>query len=179
MINLWKLINKIRIKLMSQSKYQAYLRKKGVKIGQGCVIDKSVVWGIEPWLIRIGDNVRITQGVKFITHDGGIWTLRHMGVIDKEAVKYGNISIGDNCNISWNVIIMPNVTISKNCIIAAGAIVTKDIPEGTIWGGVPAKQIETIEEYLMKVKNACVPTYSMTTEQKLEFLREHKPELFS
>lgn len=172
------LIEKLKKRLMNQTQYQNYLRKAGVKIGSGCDINKTAFFGAEPWLVSLGNNVRITQGVKFITHDGGLWTLRRMGLIDDESVKYGNIIIGDNCNISWDVIIMPNVKIGNNCVIAAGAVVTKDIPDGTIWGGVPAKQIETIEEYYEKIKNQCVPTYHMTSDEKRKFLMENKSDLF-
>lgn len=45
-------------------------------------------------------------------------------------------------------------------------------------GGVPAKQIETIEEYLSKVKKDLVPTYSMNESQKRKYLMENYPELF-
>ena len=69
-----------------------------------------------------------------------------MRLLPKEAVKYGRISIGDNCNIGWDTIIMPNVQIGKNCVIGAGAVVTKSIPNGEIWAGIPAKKIETTEE---------------------------------
>lgn len=46
---------------------------------------------------------------------------------------------------------MPNVSIGKNCIIAAGSIVTKNIPDNEVWGGVPAKFITSIEEYSNKL----------------------------
>lgn len=172
------LAEKIKVKFMGNEQYIKYLRSKGVIIGTGCNIHKKAVFGTEPWLIRIGNNVRITKGVGFITHDGGLWTLRRMGLIDKESVKYGSIRIGDNCNISWNVTIMPGVIIGDNCIIGAGAVVTKNVPAGTIWGGVPAKQIETIEEYLEKAKQAAVPTYSMSEKDKKAYLKKHCPELF-
>lgn len=171
-------LEKIYIKFMGNSSYIQYLRSKGIRIGIGCNIHKKAVFGTEPWLIKLGNNVRITKGVQFITHDGGLWTLRKMGLIDKEAVKYGTIIIGDNCNISWNVIIMPNVVIGDNCIIAAGAVVTKNVPSGTIWGGVPAKQIETIEDYLKKVSKNTVPTYSMSEAEKKAYLKTNCPELF-
>ena len=61
--------------------------------------------------------------------------MRKMGLIKEDEVKYGNITIGDNCNISWNTIIMPNVHIGKNVVVAAGAVVTKSIPDGEVWGG--------------------------------------------
>ena len=53
-----------------------HLRNKGLRIGNGCEIYRSVNFGSEPYLISIGNDVRITSGVKFCTHDGGIWTLR-------------------------------------------------------------------------------------------------------
>lgn len=172
------MFNEIKKRFLSKEQYINYLQKKGVKIGSGCDIHKSAQFGSEPWLIRIGNNTRITQGVKFITHDGGLWTLRKMGLLYKESVKYGNIIIGDNCNISWDVIIMPNVKIGDNCVIACGAVVTKNVPSGTVWGGVPAKQIETIQEYLVKVKFDCVPTFSMSEREKEKYLLHNKPDLF-
>lgn len=93
-------------------------------------------------------------------------------------MKYGAIHIGDNCNISWDVTIMPGVRIGNNVVVAAGAIVTKDIPDGTVWGGIPARQIETIEDYAHKVNQQCVPTYSMTREEKYNYLKKFRPELF-
>ena len=173
-----KLFKYLKRTTMTKEQYIDYLRARGVTIGSGCDIDKNVYFEVEPWLIKIGNNVRITRNVQFITHDGGLWTLRRMGLIGQEDVKYGNIVIGDNCNIGWNVIIMPNVHIGNNCVIAAGAVVTKDIPDGTVWGGVPAKQIETIEEYWDKVKKSLVPTYSMQEEQKKEYLKLNRPDLF-
>lgn len=111
MLNL--VLHKIRKVLSSPNSYINLLSEDGVSIGEGGDISKSAVFGSEPWLISIGNNVRITQKVQFITHDGGLWTLRKMGLINEDEVKYGSITIGDNCNISWNTIIMPNVHIEK------------------------------------------------------------------
>ena len=176
--SLKRLFTKIRINSMNNDAYIKYLRSKNMRIGEGCNISKAADFGSEPYLITIGNNVRITKNVHFITHDGGLWTLRQIGLIDKEAVKYGRIKIGDNCNISW-VIIMPNVTIGDNCVIAAGAVITKDVPAGEVWGGVPGHKIETIEEYLNKVKNSTVPTFSMSKDKKEAWLKENKPDLFN
>lgn len=165
-------------KFMSKKQYAEYLQAQGVVIGSGCNIDTTAFFGSEPWLIRIGNNTRITQGVRMITHDGGLWTLRRLGMIAKESDKYGKIVIGDNCNIGWDVIIMPNVTIGNNCVVAAGAVVTRDIPDNTVFGGVPARQIETLDEYYEKVKDSCVPTATMSGGDKKAYLQKHKPELF-
>jgi acetyltransferase-like isoleucine patch superfamily enzyme len=59
--------------------------------------------------------------------------------------KVGKILIGDKSWIGSNVIILPNVTIGQHVIVAAGSVVTKSIPDNTIWAGVPAKQIKSLE----------------------------------
>jgi acetyltransferase-like isoleucine patch superfamily enzyme len=85
-------------KLANNEQYIQILRRGGVKIGIGCEIDKTAIFGSEPYLIKLGDNVRISRGVKFITHDGGMWTLRKMGLL-KNADRFGQICIEDNTNI--------------------------------------------------------------------------------
>ena len=56
------------------------------------------------------------------------------------------IVIGENVWIGSNSTILPGVTIGKGSIIAAGAVVTKDVDENVVVGGVPAKFIKKIEE---------------------------------
>jgi maltose O-acetyltransferase len=51
------------------------------------------------------------------------------------------VSIGSDCWICGNATILPGVTIGNHVIIAAGAVVTKDIPDNVVAGGVPAKII--------------------------------------
>lgn len=162
-------IKNLKKRLADNEQYIAYLRREGVQIGNGCVIHKTAIMGTEPYLIKIGDNVRITRGIKFITHDGGMWTLRKMGWLEN-ADRFGQIMIGDNTNIGWDVTIMPGVSIGKNCVIGSGAIVTKDIPDHSVAAGVPAKVIQTIEEYYMKNKDRCVFTKNLSPEDKKKFL---------
>lgn len=184
-VNIWResmiklIVHKIRKIFSNNDSYIELLKEDGVTIGKGCDIAKSANFGSEPWLISIGNNVRVTQRVQFITHDGGLWTLRKMGLIKEEDVKYGSISIGNNCNISWNSIIMPNVHIGNNVVIAAGAVVTKNVPDGEVWGGVPAKKIETVEEYFSKIVDDTEPTNGMSSREKREYLVQHRPDLFN
>lgn len=65
----------------------------------------------------------------------------------------GKITIGDNCFIGYNAVILKNSEIGDNCIIGARSVVKGKVPSGTVWAGCPAKQICTIEEYYQKKKN--------------------------
>lgn len=106
-------------------------------------------WSTEPWIITIGSNVHITDGVRFITHDGGTLLYRNQ-VPDLEITK--PIVVGNNVYIGTNAIILPGVTIGNNVVIGAGAVVTKDIPDNSVAVGVPARVIKTADEYLEKLK---------------------------
>lgn len=167
------ILRKIRIMFSSGEKYIKLLRKEGVTIGSGCSIDKTAIFGTEPYLITLDDNVRITKGVCFITHDGGLWTPRLLGLVPKEADKFGKIHIGANTNIGWNTLIMPGVTIGKNCVIGCGAIVTKSIPDNSVAAGIPAKVIETVEEYAQKNVDKCLMAKQMSSEIKKQYIIQH------
>lgn len=140
-------------------------RKIGVKIGNRCEIHPTTSWGSEPYLISIGDHVRITKNVQFITHDGGVWVLREKYDCPN-ADLFGRISIGNNVHVGCNAIIMPGVSIGDDCIIATGAVVTKDIPAGEIWGGIPAHFIETIDQYYEKNRERFVLSKQLSQEEK-------------
>ena len=58
---------------------------------------------------------------------------------------YHKVTIGKNVWICTNATICPGVTIGENSVVAAGAVVTKDVPENVIVGGNPAKFIKNIE----------------------------------
>ena len=84
--------------------------------------------------ITIGDNVMVGPRVSF-------YTAGHPtdAEIRNEALEFGlPITVKDNVWIGGNVVILPGVTIGKNSIVAAGAVVTKDVPDNVIVGGNPA-----------------------------------------
>ena len=107
------------------------------------------MFGSEPWLITIGNNVHITAEVRFITHDGSVLPFRK----DYPTLEITKpIVIGNNVFIGTRAIIMPGVVIGDNSIIAAGSIVTKSFPANSLIAGVPGKVIKNTQEYLLKVK---------------------------
>lgn len=121
-------------------------------------------------MIEIGNKVRVTDSVKFFTHDGGLWVLRNLYPEMRNADKFGKIKIGDNVHIGWNVMIMTGVTIGNNSIVGCGAIVTKDIPENSVAVGIPARVIESLDEYYIKNKAEIVQTKAFSPKDKKEFL---------
>ena len=149
-----------------------YAQSMGVKIGENCEFQNDIFWGSEPYLIKIGNNVRITKGTKFVTHDGGVHVLRNIYENEKNIDVFGKIEIGNNVHIGFDTIIMPNVKIGNNCIIACGAVVTKNVEDNTIVAGVPARKIESLDEYYEKVKNKCDYTKHFTKIEKKKYLFE-------
>lgn len=130
----------------------AFARKKGVIVGKNCrIYIKS--WGSEPFLIRLGDEVTVTSGVKFITHDGSTCLVK-----DTQARRYQRfaaIEVGSRVFIGVNSIIMPGVKIGSNVVIGAGSVVTKDIPDDSIAIGVPAKVVSSFADYHAKIQASC------------------------
>ena len=149
-----------------------YWRKKGTTIGEGCEIYPTADFGSEPYLISIGNHVRINAGVLLITHDGGVWVLRRrLQISDASKLDlFGRITIGNNVHIGTNAIIMPGVHIGDNCIIGCGAIVTKDVPDDSISAGVPARVIESVNDYYEKHKDEFDFTKELSYAQKKKYL---------
>ena len=141
-----------------------------MSVGENCSIGASVVFGTEPFLIKIGDNVQLTADVRFVTHDGGIWLFKDE---HPEWDMIRPISIGSNVYIGIRTIIMPGVTIGDNVVVGAGSIVTKDIPAGSIAVGAPAKVIKSVDEYEEKLEKNALSIKHLSHAEKVEFLKKH------
>ena len=122
------------------------LKSQGLQIADDCRMMGRPNFGSEPYLVSIGKHVTISGWVSFITHDGGTWVFRDQERY-RDVIKYGRITVHDNCFIGYGSILMPGISIGPNSVVAAGAVVTRDVPPNTVHGGMPAKFICTIEEY--------------------------------
>ena len=149
-----------------------YWRNRGAEIGENCQIWASASLGSEPYLVRIGNHVRLTDNVKITTHDGGVWVVRNMYESYRDVDIFKRVTIGDNVHIGPNVCIMPGVSIGSNVIVGCGAIVTKDIPDGSVAAGVPARVISSVADYLSRHESDFVHTKAMSDNDKRDFLTE-------
>ena len=156
--------------------YEKRIRDSGVQFGKDCRIfgDPDEVFGSDPWLITLGDHVSITSGVRFVTHDGAVWVLRHK---HKHLDVHGRIKVGNNVFFGINSVVLPGVTIGSNVVIGAGSVVAKDIPDNSVAAGVPARVITTIDEYearsVAKGMSVRAPGKGQTPEQRRQQILEH------
>jgi len=118
---------------------------EGVRISLGCNIT-------DPALVRIGSNVTLAD-CTLLGHDGVIRILNVR--FDKKLDSVGSIDVRDNCFVGYGAIVMPRVTIGPDSIVAAGSVVTKDVPPGVVVGGNPARIICKIEELVGKIEVRC------------------------
>jgi len=135
---------------MNSFEYAEYLKAINYlyKIGDQCHINKFTAF-TDPKYVCIGNNTHLSA-CHLIGHDGAIAVYAQS--TGKILDKVGKIVIGNNCFIGYRATILPNVTIGDNSIVAAGAVVTTDIPEGSIYGGVPAKKIGETVQYIQKIE---------------------------
>lgn len=165
------------------------------KYSYGPIVVRS--WGSLNEKLRIGNFVSIASGVKFIlggNHNIDTITTYPFKVkfLDEkmEAWSKGSVIIKDDVWIGMDAIIMSGVTIEQGAIIAAGSVVTKDIPPYAIVGGNPAKiikyrfskeivqEMKKIEWNKIKIDNIKNIREELYKSLDLEILEKIKTELF-
>lgn len=140
-------------------------RFNGVNIGKNCRI-QNVVFGSEPYLITIGNNVRLTNGTKIFTHGGA-------GILREKYPNidfFGKVVIKDNVYVGNNCLIMPGVSIGSNVLVAAGSVVTKSVPDNVVVAGNPAKIVSNIEDFEKKMLTKNVASKGMSKTEKENYL---------
>lgn len=147
-----------------------YLRRQGIKIGQNCLIN-TMFFSTEPYLIEIGNLVRISGGAKFITHDGSISCFQD----ELEGDICGKIKIGNNVFIGTDCIILLNTTIGDNSIVGAGSVIRGQFPENSVIIGNPAKVIlnMNVQRMLFRHNPGFIKTKNFTPSEKKKMIKKH------
>ena len=94
--------------------------------------------------VCIGDHVNLAQGITVtaLNHNFADSSRK----IDEQGISTKPVVIGDDVWIGANAVILPGVTIGRHVVVAAGAVVTKDVPDYSLVAGVPAKEIKKLRE---------------------------------
>lgn len=135
-LRLWCYRGILGIKIGNSSSFHwraAFFSPQNLSIGTNSIIGNDAFLDARRG-ITIGNNVNIGGHVQ-------IFTLEHDPQDSEFGIKGGPVVIGDRSYVATRATILPGVRIGEGAVVAAGAVVTKDVPEFTIVGGVPARTI--------------------------------------
>ena len=152
-MDLKRLILTLRYYVILNSKKRGdFIRKNKIfgRIGNNVRLPNMLI-PLRADQIFMGNNVEVASGVRFVVHDAIHLVFNNMpGNKDHYKEHIGRIEVGSNVFIGANSIILSPVKIGDNAVIAAGAVVNRDVPSGTVVGGVPAKVIGSFDELRAK-----------------------------
>ena len=177
-----------RIILKIHTSYQDLIKKitiklainRGLKVGKNLFVQGIPNFGSEPYHIEIGDNVTIAEDVSFINHGGDARVTKNIEKY-KDGRNFGRIKIGDNTFIGKGTILLPGVQIGNNCISGSLSTVTHSIPSNSVFGGIPAKFICTIDQYGEKLlaNNVIYPRELEKNRSQLDkYIKENLPHTY-
>ena len=177
-----------RINLKIHTTYQQFIQNiylklciaKGLKVGRKVRFVEVPQFGTEPFLIEIGDETTFSNNVRFVNHDGGQNAL-HFFEKYRDVRTFGRIKIGKQCLIGADTILMPGVEMQDNCILGAGSILTTSMKKGSVFAGIPAKFICTVEEYGDKLlaNNVMYPRELELDRSKLDaYIKQNLPHTY-
>lgn len=132
----WVPGNSLRIFIMRRLGYEI---GEQVYIGEDLIVSEILEYRAPK--VKIGDRVAIAQRVTLITSSDANWS--HL--TDLIAPIQGEIRIEDDAWIGAGAIILPNITVGSMSIVAAGAVVTRDVSPHTVVAGVPAQFLKKVE----------------------------------
>jgi len=115
---------------------------RNIAIGAGTFVNTNIRFGVPRERVTLGSNVQVGPNVSFETVSHGLVYVPEQGRGD--IVR--PITVEDEVWIGAGVIITGGVRIGRGAVVAAGAVVTRDVPAGTVVGGVPARIIRHIGE---------------------------------
>lgn len=111
-----------------------FLNGPKIFIGNNCVINWGCIIDGRHYPVNIGDNVSIGPSATILT-------LSHDPQSPLFLDKGGGVDIKDHAWIATHALILPNVCIGRGAVVAAGSVVTSDVPDFTIVAGIPARPI--------------------------------------
>jgi len=164
-----------------------YLRARGAQIGHDVTVfapNNTLIDKTAPWLIKMGDYIRIGEGTRILTHDYA-WVVLKRFSSDKMSAgsilgSQGPVEIGDNVFIGVNVVIVGGVKIGNNVVIGAGSIVTRDCEDNGVYVGSPARRIMDLEEFYERRKNKIFnEAKKLAIAYKERFSKEPPKEIFT
>ena len=109
-----------------------------LSVGENSVVNSGANFRFKEGLIKIGKDCLLAQNISIIANSYVIDDRKYISTSD---MKASNVTIGDNVWIGTNVVIMPGVFIGDNSIIGSSAVLTKNVPNNEVWGGIPARLI--------------------------------------
>jgi acetyltransferase-like isoleucine patch superfamily enzyme len=148
-------------------------KKIGVTLGENCIIAKSVDFGSEPYMINIGDNFYSSDNIKFITHDGSVNVIRNLYKEYKNADLIHRIKIGNNVFLGVDVVVLPGTIIGNNVIVGAKSVVKGELKSNSVYAGIPAKYICSIDNYIERNLDKFIYTKSYSLSEKKIFLLQN------
>lgn len=134
----------------------------GIRVGKKVVIAPPLFVPVDgKGFVRIGDHTYINALVRFGPNGSGVSIGNHCLIGPRVSFETGShsllydhtfgrehlseeIVIEDRVWIGANAVILKGVTIGHEAVIAAGAVVTRDVPPRTVWGGIPAKELKKL-----------------------------------
>lgn len=138
-------------------KYTRFLQRRGARVenyeGDGFFAPTMMFDNSDYSLISVRAGTTIATDVILLTHDYSIRKALSVAGLNPEGKNYRllkPINIGRNVFIGARATILPGTVIGDNVIIGAGSVVKGIIPPNTVWGGIPAKQLCTVNEYAQR-----------------------------